>query len=405
MPKLSNPKSLILDQISSESVVKIHPWIFGKRIENKLKDFQAGDIINLYDSNSRLLGTGIYSGEDELIAIRVFHFGEGFSLKKIYENLSISIQKRLPLLIYTDSFRLIHGENDNFPGITVDYHAGTLLLRYYSKSLYTFSRMIINAIWILVWNNPDWNLRIENAYIQIPNRTGKKIPKKDNRLIVLRGIKKEYINIRYRNITYKIKPNSQKGGIYNDIRNLRDYLWLHKNYVHEKTVLNLFSNNGLLSNCLVNLGAKRVYSIEDSRECIEIHKLNTPLDSKQEIIKLDIFKEYESYTERINKKFGLIIIDPPSLTSNSKDKHNAIKIYKKLTYLSIKILEESGILVVCSCSNRIHSNEFESIVKEVFNESSIKMKRLDKLKNEIDHPVLDTFPEGNYFKVHIYKKI
>ncbi len=405
MSRLTAHQSIYLDPISTDTVKKEHPWIFSKRLQSKTKHLKSGELINLLDLEGSLLGTGIFSGSDELIAIRVIEFGANFSIENLYKKLTTAIEKRLPLLVYTDSFRLIHGENDFFPGINVDYHAGNLILRYYSKSLYIFSRMILRAIWNLVWNNPDWKLRIENAYIQIPNRTGRSTFSKERSLRVVRGRRNEYIKIRYRDISYSIKPDSQKGGIYNDIRNLRDYLWLHKKYVYEKNILNLFSNNGLLSKCLVSLGAKKVVSIEDSKECIEIHNKNLEDINREIIIRKNLFTEYQDYSEKCVDLFNLIIVDPPSLTNTSKDKPNAIKIYKKLIKLSLEILEKDGILVLCSCSNRIHSNEFESISKAAFSEQKIKMKRIDKLSPELDHPEIMQFPEGHYFKVHIYKKI
>ncbi len=405
MSGLKKFKTLLLDKISVHTLKNQHPWIFSKRIEKNTKDFKPGDFIRLFDSENNYLGTGIFSGSKDLISIRVFAFETELTYDLIKNRLIDSIEKRLPLLVYTDSFRLIHGENDLLPGINIDYHAGTIILRYYSKSLYVFSRMVLRALWNLIWNNPNWNLRIENAYIQIPKRIGKNTIQFLNSFQVVRGLKHEFIKIRYRDINYLIKPDMQKGGIYNDIRNLRDYLWLHKGFVNDKTVLNLFSNNGLLSKCLVNLGAKKVYSIEDSKECIDVHTLNSAKNPKEFIIKKNIFTEYEEFSSLINTKFDLIIVDPPSLTASAKDKPKAILIYKKLIRISLKILSKDGILILCSCSNRIHSNEFENISKIAFSESEVKMKRLDRLKNEIDHPTLKTFPEGDYFKVHIYQKV
>jgi 23S rRNA G2069 N7-methylase RlmK/C1962 C5-methylase RlmI len=405
LPSLNKYKTLILDKISIHTVKNQHPWIFSKRIEKSSKEFLPGDFIRLIDAENNYLGTGIFSGSKDLISIRVFAFDSELTYDLIKKRLITSIEKRLPLLVYTDSFRLIHGENDLLPGINVDYHSGTIILRYYSKSLYVFSRMILRALWNLIWNNPNWNLRIENAYIQAPKRIGKNNIQFLNSFRVVRGIKHEYIKIRYRDITYLIKPDMQKGGIYNDIRNLRDYLWLHKSYVYEKNVLNLFSNNGLLSKCLVNLGAKKVYSIEDSKECIDVHTLNSAKNPKEIVIKKNLFTEYDEFAKKIDLKYELIIVDPPSLTASAKDKPKAIIIYKKLISISLGILAKDGILILCSCSNRIHTNEFENISKIAFAENEVKMKRLDRLKNEIDHPILDNFPEGDYFKVHIYKKI
>lgn len=405
LSNFSTPKILTLDKISTETVKKFHPWIFKNRIEDRCKSFSTGDILTLKENSGRTLGFGVYSERDELIRIRVLHFGEVFTPELVKEKIKTAISKRLPLLIYTNSFRILHGENDSFPGLTIDYHGGTLILRYYSDSLYSYGRMVMRMLWSLVKEHSDWGLELENAYIQTPIRTGKAVGHTKKNFIVLRGVRKDYIKINYRDIEYHISPSSQKGGIYNDIRNLRDYLWLHKKIVKNSYILNLFSNNGLLSKILIELGARKVISIEDSKDCIEVHRHNLEKNSVDEIIKMNLFSEYEGYANQLQYSFNLIIVDPPSLTSSAKDKPQAIKIYKKLIKISLKILQNEGYLILCSCSNRIHSNEFESIAKATFQEENFRMKRIDRLPPELDHPVLETFPEGNYFKVHIYKKI
>ena len=217
--------------------------------------------------------------------------------------------------------------------------------------------------------------------------------------------------------------------MYNDIRNLRDYVLNKKEFFLEKKVLNLFSSNGLLSICLEKADAKLIVSLEDSRKAIAVHvsNLQNSLDSKhifsnsnessdipflskenqfksgkQIILKADIFKQLKSILENLNIKFDVIIIDPPSLTANDKDKVNARLTYKRLVSESIPYLKEKGSLILCSCSNRIHPNDFEKICKEAITESGRKIKTPIRLTNEIDHPTLASLPAGNYFKAHIY---
>ena len=106
--------------------------------------------------------------------------------------------------------------------------------------------------------------------------------------------------------------------------------------------------------------------------------------------------------EKSKIQFDTIIIDPPSLTASDKDKVIARQLYKRVISESIEYLKEKGTLILCSCSNRIHPNDFEKICKEAILEAGRKPKTPIRLKNELDHPILATFPEGNYFKAHIY---
>ena len=156
---------------------------------------------------------------------------------------------------------------------------------------------------------------------------------------------------------------------------------------------------------MVRAGAEQVYSLEDSSKSIAIHKRNIELHQcqKQVILKKNIFKELTSSLQTIQELFGVVVIDPPNLTSSQKDKQKARKIYASLLSQVIPSLEQESIVIMCSCSNRIHEQDFLRICINTWQEHKIKYKLLQQLKPEIDHPTKDSFPEGKYFKVHIYR--
>ncbi|MCB1193695.1 MAG: class I SAM-dependent rRNA methyltransferase [Leptospiraceae bacterium] len=377
-----------------------HPWIFRNNFNNapNLPKLKNGNWVYFLDETGKHLGIGIYS-HIGLIAVRMIYFGDNFSLGFFKNLIKKKLSSRLPLLRETNSLRLIHGENDSIPGITIDFHNDVLVFSIYSKSLYPMARYIGFVVYNFL--TLHWNLDVSCILLKKPNRTEDQfLENSDYR--VIRGKIHTQVEINFKKITYTINTLSQKGGIYNDIRNLRRYILENSEVFKNRNVLNLFSNNGLLSKCLEVAGAKSIVSVEDSVSALNIHKLNTPNSEKQKIIKGNIFKNIEALLEEINQVFDVVIIDPPSLTSSSKDKRKAKLIYQKLMESCLNVMSNPGILVMCSCSNRIHSNQFENIAQEVFKFKKVEYKKPIKLLNEIDHPVIDTFPEGDYFKVHIY---
>ncbi len=423
-------------------VLSGHPWIFRNkfsRYEKKLKD---GDWILLLGVGNKELGVGIYA-KTGLVAVRIFYFGENFTLEILRQKILKRIEKRFPLLMYTDSLRWIHGENDNLPGVTIDGHGDCLTVMFYSTSLASFGKYISNFVYakLLIqeqvktkprtiilaspnrkgFENIDTQSVNKNSEVKIftnQNNTTKKI---SSQVRFLRGERPDQVKIEYRNIQYFIDPFGQKSGMYNDIRNLRDYVLEENKKFENKKILNLFSSNGLLSICLEKSGAEQIVSIEDSRKAIAVQEWNLRFSSsmssnesfitrtdieikigKHWIIKADIFKQLKGILEKSKIEFDTIIIDPPSLTASDKDKVTARQLYKRLISESIAHLKEKGTLILCSCSNRIHPNDFEKICKEAITESGRKPKTPIRLKNELDHPILATFPEGNYFKAHIY---
>ena len=358
--------SLKVDKQFEDSLSKNHPWIFSKKFANFKIRLKLSSVIQFLSKKSRFLAYGIFCGKDKLVSVRVLPFGQNFTRLQFLDFLISRFEERISLLEHTDSLRLLHGENDGLPGLTLDYHAGTLMFRCYDESLLLYVRFVSRAVFEVLNTRKDLHLLANNILLMNPRRTSNSSGNYKKEIRVLRGSLPETILIRYRDLKYSIRPGQQKGGIYNDIRNLRDFISENPNLYTGKSVLNLFSNNGLLSELFLQNGAESVHSIEDSQECIEVHKKNLKNPEKSIIQKLDIFRNYQKFSQEAQKKYDWIIIDPPSLTASGKDVHRAKVIYKKLIEISLGILSEEGILVVCSCSNRIHRNEFENIVGKAF---------------------------------------
>ena len=379
---------------------KKHPWIFSNQFKPFSKNLINGDWLEIHIQDESKKIFGIYSNEG-LISVRIFHFGTKFSLNDFNEKVIKSFRLRIGLFKETNSLRLIHGENDFIPGITVDYHNHTLCLSYYSDSLLSILRYISFLLRNLLEKN---NFFVKTILLYPPNRIGKKSNKGNMR--ILRGELSDNILIKQNEFYYKIDTNSQKTGIYNDIRNLRRYLIDNEIYFKNKSVLNLFSSNGFLSE-IIATKSNYILSIEDSIRMINIHKLNRDIleHKNSEIIKLDIFKNLEVFLNEKSKFYDLIIIDPPSLTNSKKDILKAKKIYSKLIISSLKFLNTNGSFIICSCSNRLHPNEFEKLTKECIQKEGYKFEKFIKLKNEIDHPIIKEFPEGDYFKVNLFSNI
>lgn len=380
-----------------------HPWFYRNKIQAD-PGWEEGQLLKLFVKDKQI-GFGVYSLKGP-VAIRVLYSDDSDFINLLKKRVFESLIKRVALLKYTDSIRLIHGENDLIPGITVDMHGSSFVISYYSPSLQKIARYISYLVYYDVRILDIFNIKPENVILVQPIRKGKDFSSSERNIRVLRSKElstvNSFVEIYYKNISYKIDILGQKGGIYNDIRNLRKFIFDNQNLFKDKNILNLFSNNGLLSQCIENAGAKSVVSIEDSGTAIRVHKHNLKSETKQEIVKLDIFKKLKKFLTDRNEIFDCIIIDPPSLTASEKDKIIARKTYKQLIRIAVPYLKKSGLLILCSCSARIHENDFERICKDALTESKVIHRNPIRLKPEPDHPVIDSFPEGQYFKVHIY---
>lgn len=380
-------------------IQKGHPWGFSKKFQKFLKHVPKNHFLRIQTLDKKFIALAFYT-PNEFAILKVFWYKEYFDLNEFYHFLENRIRKRDLLFKTTNSIRLIHGENDQVPSLTVDLHNTTLIVRVYSSSLIYFGRYVQILIRKILKLN--YNIPVENVLLQIPNRSSSFV-NNNKRIRIWYGNLPKRISISENGIEYFINPQDQKGGIYNDIRNLRSFILQNPNLFPKGKALNLFANNGFLSKILEKIGILEIYSIEDSVRSIEIAKEN--LNKKiHKIIKLNIFNNISKYLDILKFQFGTIIIDPPSLTSSEKDKQKARNLYSKLISQTLPFLEQNGIFILCSCSNRIHEQDFERIARETFRKLQIPMKSISKLKPELDHPTKEEFPEGKYFKVHIYQK-
>ncbi|EKP06801.1 hypothetical protein LEP1GSC049_3202 [Leptospira kirschneri serovar Cynopteri str. 3522 CT] len=401
--------------------------------------------MNLVSTTNTPLATGIYSTTG-LVAIRVIQFLPSFSKEKMRENLIYALKKRNELRKITNAYRILHGENDFFPGVTIDRLNTTWVVRIYSSSLLVYGRWLVWNLFDLCKNSKLGEPQPKRILFDPPEKTGedkidfkKKDPADHSQTFtsserLWRGKRQSTKNginftkektkhsvqkkihhvekykiretIRLYKINFPIELPGQKGGIFLDLRNLRKFLLEKKELSKNKNCLHLFSHTGLTSICMEVAGAASVLSVDGSQEALDSFQRVLSLNKnkgncKHRFLRKNIFKELEEILQ--NKSFGMIVIDPPNLTPDAKSKSNALKSYSYLFANSLSSLEESGTIILCSCSGRIRSEELESLAKNILQSKGWKFERFISLKPEVDHPIRKNFPEGNYFKVHIYE--
>ncbi|TGM10791.1 class I SAM-dependent rRNA methyltransferase [Leptospira selangorensis] len=398
---------------TTESVLNSgHPWILNGKLSTAISAFQDGDWMRLVSGTNETLGFGIYSSSGP-IGIRIIQRGNDFSLPQLKQTIEKVLELRKPLRTKTNAYRLLHGENDLVPGVTVDRYGSTWVVQTYSNSLRTFSRLVVRLLYSAATKSEE---PIPKQIVWIsPQRIGseKSLPVR-----FLRG-KKEIPyeeGIFLNQVQWKTKIPGQKGGFFLDVRNLRQYILEKPELARDKDCLHLFSHTGLTSVCLEEAGAKSVLSADGAKEALEefvshilpeneilnFEKKNTILTKgKHHLVRADLFQDWGFLEDR---KFSLIVLDPPNLTPNQASIPAGKKAYRSLISKALSHLEPGGDLILLSCSGRILESEFEKIGRETLANKGWKYKDLFKLRPEPDHPTRKEFPEGKYFKVHIYKK-
>jgi 23S rRNA (cytosine1962-C5)-methyltransferase len=386
-----------LTTVGERSVRSGHPWIFTDSIEKINKEGSSGDIAIIFShSKNKAIGVGLYD-PDSPIRIKMLHHDGGakldtdFFLNKINKAFAI----RVPLLATnTNSYRLIFGENDSFPGLIADVYNKVLVVKLYSAIWFPYLEIILKQL-IEVSQVKTVVLRLSRSLQQMNNTYGL-----SEGQVIFGTLTNEVIPFVEHGVNFSANViKGHKTGYFLDHRDNRKRVGaLSKN----KTVLDVFSYAGGFSvHALVNQ-AKEVTSVDISKQALALAIENGKLNSFRGAHKTLAGDAFEILRKLITEKktFDVVVIDPPSFAKSKSEIDIAKKKYRQLAELGVQLTSKGGVLVLASCSSRIVADSFFQINKEVLDHQSRSYILQNKTQHDVDHPI--SFKEGAYLKTGYY---
>ena len=287
-----------------------------------------------------------------------------------------------------NTYRLVHGEGDNLPGLVIDCYGKTAVMQAHSVGIHVCRKDIANAL-IKVMGS-----RIENVFYksettlpfkaELGQENGFIIGGSDDNTALENGLKFHVDWLR-----------GQKTGFFVDQRENRSLL---EQYARGKRVLNMFCYTGGFSFYAMRGGAELVHSVDSSGKAIELTRanveLNFPGDTRHEAYCEDAFK----FLEKAGNQYDLIILDPPAFAKHRGALHNALKGYTRLNRAALEKIQKGGILFTFSCSQVVTKDNFRNAVFTAAAQSGRKVRILHQLHQPADHPINIYHPEGEYLK-------
>ena len=293
---------------------------------------------------------------------------------------------------YDNNYRAIFSESDGLSGLIVDKYGDYLSVQFLSLAMDIRKDMIISILKDVfspkgIYERSDVKIREKEGLKEFKGVIfGEFDPKVT---IVENGL----------NITVDLE-NGQKTGYFLDQKENRDNI---KHYVKDKTVLDCFCNVGGFSLCAKKYGAKEVTAVDISRtalDLVELNAKNNDLDIKT--VEADVFELLREY-KKDGKKFGVVILDPPAFSKTADTVKNALKGYKDINILGLKLVEKGGYLITCSCSQHVSAASFTDMVFESVKESKVKAKLVEMRYQSKDHAIKIGTDSALYLKVAILK--
>lgn len=382
---------------AEKAILQGHPWVFESSIVKISKEGKTGDVAIIFDSRrNQVMAIGLYDANSP-IRIRILHVGGPAKLDSSYfKSIFDTAKSRRHTLLSTDTsaYRLIYGENDGLSGLIIDIYNDTAVVKLYSGVWYSHLGTLID---LLVQDH-----KVNTVVLRL------------NRLLQTQdSVYKDgdtiYGELQDEEVTFKehglfFKANLIKGhktGYFLDHRHNRLKV---RHLSKHKEVLDIFSYAGGFSVNAIAGGAKKVISLDISAQALEIARANVALNFKKAhhvIMVADAFDGMKQLSNE-NKKFDLIIVDPPSFAKSESQITGAIRSYKKLIRAAVPLLRQKGILLMASCSSRIQAEDYFLLVKEELVLMKKKFVVHQTSTHDADHP--EGIPELSYLK-SIYLEI
>ncbi len=384
-------KKIVLKRGKEESLLRFHPWIFSGAIASNDDNAVDGDIVRVFSSKGDFIAVGHF--QMGTIAVRVLSFDDetinlAFWKKKLA--LALQVRKAIGLVGKTDNntFRLVHGEGDNLPGLIVDCYGQTLVMQAHSVGMHVCRHDIANAL-VEVMDGCVGSVYYKSE-TTLPFIKG---DGQENGFIL--GNVSDNVAVENGLRFYVDWVKGQKTGFFIDQRDNRCLL---EQYSRDRAVLNMCCYTGGFSVYAMRGKASLVHSVDSSAKAIELTNqnvaLNFPEDDRHQAFCEDAFK----YLDTTDTRYDLIILDPPAFAKHRGALHNALKGYTRLNAKALEQIKPGGILFTFSCSQVVTKDHFRNAVFTAAAQARRKVRILHQLHQPADHPINIYHPEGEYLK-------
>ena len=392
-------KQIQLRRGKEESLKRFHPWVFSGAIQHMDEAIQEGEVVRVVNNGGDFIAVGHY--QQGSIAVRVLSFSDvEIDAEFWHSRLRSALQMRLAIGIadnpQNNTYRLVHGEGDNLPGLIIDVYGQTAVMQAHSIGMHLMRKEIARALANVMES------RILHIYYK--SETTLPFMTKDDMNGFLYGGSDDNIALE-NGLKFRVDwLKGQKTGFFVDQRENRSLL---EQYAKGKRVLNMFCYTGGFSFYAMRGGAELVHSVDSSEKAIALTRqnvdLNFPDDPRHEAFCEDAFKFLEGIGKpRANIQeptaYNLIILDPPAFAKHRGALHNALKGYTRLNQKAFEKIEKGGILFTFSCSQVVTKDHFRNAVFTAAALAKRKVRILHQLHQPADHPINIYHPEGEYLK-------
>ena len=402
---------LIISEKAAKSVKAGHPWVYSEEVREVRGSYAGGDLVSVLNSKGKWLGAG-FVNDVSRIRVRLIsrnkndRFDEDFFRRRI----AYALDYRFTVMGEdVNACRLIFGEADQFPGLTVDRFEDVLVTEVLSLGCEKRKEMLYR---LLLEELAARGVKISALY----ERSDAPVREKEGLAPFAGffaapdlGLEEEtdgHVTITENSILYDVDyVNGQKTGFFLDQKYNRR---LVGRLAKDKRVLDCCTHTGAFALNAAKGGAQSVTALDVSAEALTQAAKNAALNGLSEkvsFVRGDVFDYLDKLAAGPRGQFDLIILDPPAFTKSRETAKAAFRGYKEINKRAMQALPRGGFLITCSCSHFMTDEMFREMLREAARDMNVSLRQIEARQQAPDHPVLWGVPETFYLKFYVLQVV
>lgn len=395
--------SVVITRKAENAARAGHPWVYAEEITERRGELRQGCIADVFSQKGAWLGAGFYS-ETSKIGVRILsdNANESFGPEFFERRVKYALEYRRAVMEDLGCCRLIFGEADGLPGLTVDKFSDILVAQVLSYGTDSVKDVVYRA---LCEQLEAMGENVSGVYErnEAALRDLEGLPRYKGWYEGLPHGESTVTEICENGVRYAVDfENGQKTGFFLDQKLNR---LAAAKLARGRRVLDCFTHTGSFALNAALHGAEHVTAVDVSESAVEMARRNAVLnglEGRMDFLAADVFELLPRLCEE-RAKYDLVILDPPAFTKNRRTIHSAERGYREINYRAMRLLPRGGYLATCSCSHFMESENFEYMLKNAAKDANVRLREVEVRKQAPDHPILWNVPETSYLKFYIFQ--
>ncbi len=387
-----------------------HPWVYGEEICGLRGEPLNGELVDVCSRNGAYLGTGFYN-DCSKITVRLLsrNANDRFDAAFWRRRVEYAVAYRRAVMPGPDfrCCRLIHGEADQFPGLTVDRYNDLLVAETLSLGMERIKPLVFSALCQVL---SDQGERISGIYERnessIRRLEGMETGKGWYPIGGLPTPQRPFTEITENGILYGVDvENGQKTGFFLDQKYNRQAV---ARIASGRRVLDCFTHTGSFGLNAARGGAAHVTAVDISADAIRMAEYNARrngLEGRMDFLTANVFDLLTDLANRKCRDYDFIILDPPAFTKSRQTVKSASRGYKEINLKAMKLLPRGGYLATCSCSHFMTGQLFQEMLRSAAADAQVSLRQIEARQQGPDHPILWNVPETDYLKFYLFQVV